>query len=278
MIREPFSAREGHFLKRTQTGGGAAIEQKMVNEGRESWIATRRDASVSSGEVGIRRIAIVELVPDRVARQRKPSVPIPENDETVRNPCRPIDPVFKHANLPFQDSAGFRSAARGAARFQMDAKQAQMPTAADAKPDFDARPQIGITELQCGQVMHTEAKAAPKREAYCLPDERAPRRVAPASSARRSPAPLHNQEISAAIKNPLCRCDILDLLEGDDVGVERINFATERRIVSVRPRPTSLAVSLCKKLQVPRGDRENPPRPGGRNPLGQCRTGREEPC
>ncbi len=74
-------ARIGKLVKPACSGRGASIQNKVIDEVSESWIACRRNARISVRQVGIFRRAIIPIEPERIIGLRQTAVEIAEHNE-----------------------------------------------------------------------------------------------------------------------------------------------------------------------------------------------------
>ena len=82
MVGEMF-ARIGKLVKPAYSGRGASIQNKVIDEVSESWIACRRNARISMRQVGIFRRAIIPIEPERIIGCVKRRLKSPSNEGDV---------------------------------------------------------------------------------------------------------------------------------------------------------------------------------------------------
>src|SRR3546814_5092605 len=85
-------------------GSGAPVEHDMIDETVVTRIAGRRLARVGEGQIGVRRITIVDFGPDHIAGKREPAVPVSKHREAVGPGGAPIDPGFERRNLDWKST------------------------------------------------------------------------------------------------------------------------------------------------------------------------------
>lgn len=235
-----------------QIGGRALVEHDMVDEAVVARVACGRFAFVGQMEVGIGGLRIVDILPDGVAGKREAPVPVAQHHEPVGAARGRIDPSFKRRDLIEQHRAGLGFAPGEAARFEMDAEQADSRLALRPQRDVDARAELGIAEHQGRDVgMALEVDALADGEPDRLADDLRFGMLAAAGAARCARPLFHDDREARRIEDSARRGYILCLLEGDDIGVEAVGDPPHGGIILGRARLASHAILFGEEFDVP---------------------------
>jgi hypothetical protein len=214
-------------------------------------VAVPRDARrtltlIGHNEPAARRIVIAHSCKKLVTWNGSASVPIAEDGEMLPCSSTRINPALQDRKLLKEDGAitVLRISACVAAALEVDRQQPHRPR--EVQGDVDTPAKIRVAEPKRRKVRVTlEGDTFADREANILPpDGRALRAATKAAPLAERPVG-HDHHPFILWKHPVGCPGALDLLQGNDIGVDASSMRAQQLVVGIRSGAAAGPVSLC---------------------------------
>ena len=163
-----------------------------------------------------------------------------------------VDPALQHRHLLQQHRAGLVAVAGGAARLEVHRQHADRRAARRAHDQVHARAQVGVADLQRGDVRQAlVGHALADREAGALRVHGQPGTAAAFALAPGADARLDLHGVARRVEHAFRRGLRFHFLERHHVRAERIDVGAHRGVIGLGARAAAGAVVLGQVLHVP---------------------------